>query len=560
MFRNITLTILAFVTMASAQSTFGSFVGTVRDPSGAVIAGATVRVTNKGTTAQRTATTDETGSFNVVNLDPGTYDITVESAGFQSSVHSGLVLTARQTVRVDTTLGLGLQTESITVNTIAEPVITTEVSSLAETKTGRELVDLPIAIASRASGSTSPITTLTTQTGVQTDPAGNISIAGSKPAMVSYSLDGITNSNPKMLNGATPVLAELFPSFHSIAEIRVNEVNNSADFSGVSDVTTISKGGTNTLHGGLFENLQNSVFNARNAFSATVPKLILNDFGGYLGGPVRLGKFYRGRDKTFFYATYEGLRLSKETVLVQNVPSLALREGDLSFYKTPIKDPTTGQPYTNNQIPQSQITPLAQTVLKNLFPLPNAVGPNPVTNNFVYNYPAPISSNQGDIRLDHNISSRQTIFARFSDKRRLNTIAPMGSFFLGPTITTSNDANLTVAHNLVISPAIVNEFRFGFSSDHTGVAQHYMSQDQAATFFGLAVPRPLDPGVGAPIFSITGFQNTSAGTFYDQISRASTPQIIDNFTYVTGSHSVKVGADYRRPSGYYDKVWAGFKL
>src|SRR5262245_55810117 len=561
MFRNITLSILAFAIMASAQSTFGSFVGTVRDPSGAVIGEATVRVTNRGTTAERTATTDETGSINVVNLDPGTYDITVQLAGFRSSVHSALLLTARQTVRVDTTLGLGLQTEAITVNTVAEPVITTEVSSLAETKTGRELVDLPIAIASRASGSTSPITTLTTQTGIQIDPAGNISIAGSKPAMVSDSLDGITNSNPKILNGATPVLAELLYSFHSIAEIGVNEVNNSAELSGVSDVTTISKGGTNTLHGGLFENLQNSVFNARNTFSATVPKLILNDFGGYLSGPVRMGKLYNGRNQTFFYATYEGLRLSKETVLVQNVPSLALREGDLSFYKTPIKDPTTGQPYTNNQIPQSQITPLAQTVLKNLFPLPNAVGPNPVTNNFVYNYPAPISSNQGDIRLDHNISSRQTIFARFSDKRRLNTTAPMGgSFFLGPTTTTSNDANLTVAHNLVINPAMVNEFRFGFSSDHTGVSQHYMSQEQAATFFGLAVPRPLDPGVGAPIFIITGFQNTSAGTFYDQISRASTPQIIDNFTFVTRNHSVKVGADYRHPSGYYDKVWAGFKL
>src|SRR5207249_8607668 len=128
--------------------------------------------------------------------------------------------------------------------------------------------------------------------------------------------------------------------------------------SGVSDVTTISKGGTNTLHGGLFENLQNSAFNARNTFSATVPTLRLNDFGGYLGGPVRMGKLYDGRNKTFFYVTYEGLRLPKETVLVENVPSLALRQGDLSFYRTTIKDPATGQPYPNNQIPQSQITPL----------------------------------------------------------------------------------------------------------------------------------------------------------------------------------------------------------
>src|SRR5215813_10844737 len=332
MFRNITLTILAFVTMASAQSTFGSFVGTVRDPSGAVIAGATVRVTNKGTTAQRTATTDETGSFNVVNLDPGTYDIVVQAAGFQPSKHSDLVLTARQTVRVDSTLGLGTQTEAITVNTAAEPVITTEVSSLAETKTGRELVDLPVALASRASGSTSPITTLTTQTGVQTDASGNISIAGSKPAMVSYSLDGITNSNPKMVNGTTPVLAELFPSFSSIAEIRVSEVNNSAEFSGVSDVTTISKGGTNAWHGGLFENLQNTAFNARNTFSATVPKLIMNDFGASIAGPVVLPHLYNGHNKTFFFATYEGLRLHKETVLVESVPSLALRQGNLSYY------------------------------------------------------------------------------------------------------------------------------------------------------------------------------------------------------------------------------------
>jgi len=162
-----------------------------------------------------------------------------------------------------------------------------------------------------------------------------------------------------------------------------------------------------------------------------VPKLILNDFGGSLSGPVRLGKAYDGRNKTFFFATYEGLRLPKETVLVESVPSLALRQGDLSFYKTTIKDPATGQPYTNNQIQQSQITPLAQKVLQYLFPLPNAVGPNPVTNNFVYNYPAPLRSNQEDIRLDHNISARQTIFARFSYKRRFNTWRPAGPFSSG---------------------------------------------------------------------------------------------------------------------------------
>src|SRR5215831_10029723 len=559
MFRNMTLAILMFATLAVAQSTFGSFVGTVRDPSGAVIGGASVRITNKGTSAQRTATTDETGSFNVVNLDPGTYDVVVQAAGFQSSVHSDLVLTARQTVRVDATLGLGTQTEAITVNTAAEPVITTEASTLAETKTGRELVDLPIAIASRASGSTSPITTLTTQTAVQTDATGNISIAGSKPAMVSYSLDGITNSNPKMLNGATPVLAELFPSFHSIAEIRVNEVNNSAEFSGVSDVTTISKGGTNTFHGGLFENLQNSVFNARNTFSATVPKLILNDFGGYLSGPVRMGKLYNGRNQTFFYATYEGLRLRKETVLVESVPSLALRRGDLSYYTKQI-NAGVGQPLANNQIPLSMISPVASKALANLFPLPNAVGPTPVTNNFVYNYAAPITGNQGDIRLDQNVGPHHSLFARLSYKRRLTIVAPSGSFEIGPTASPANDVNLTLAYNFVINPTVVNEFRFGLTSEHANSQINYLSQDAAADLLGLPVPRPLAIGGGAPGFNITGFQSTNGGGVGSSWSRTGTQQVTDNLTLTKGKHTLKVGGDYRHPTGFYNNVWNGFRL
>jgi hypothetical protein len=356
-----------------------------------MVASAAVEITNQGTSAKRSAATDTSGSYSVVNVEPGEYEIVIQAPGFQRAVFTGVLLTARQTVRVDAGLPVLAQTETVTV-AAAAPVITTEVSNLAETKSGRELVDLPVAIASRAAGSTSPITTLTTQTGVQTDASGNISIAGTKPAMVSYSLDGITNSNPKMVNGAAPVLAELFPSFNSIAEIRISEVNNSAEFSGVNDVTTISKSGTNGLHGGLFENLQNSAFNARNTFSRTVPKLILNDFGGYLGGPVVLPKLYNGRNKTFFFATYEGLRLPKETVLTESVPSLALRQGDLSYYLPKvIKDPS-GVPYTNNQIPASQITPLAQKVLQNLFPFPNTTGPNPVTNNFVYNFPAPLTT------------------------------------------------------------------------------------------------------------------------------------------------------------------------
>jgi hypothetical protein len=107
-------------------------------------------------------------------------------------------------------------------------------------------------------------------------------------------------------------------------------VNNSAEYGGISDVTTISKGGTNQYHGSLFENHQNSAFAARNTFSPTVPKLIMNDFGASLGGPISIPWLYNGKDKTFFFMDYEGLRLPFQQVLVENVPSVPLRNGDLS--------------------------------------------------------------------------------------------------------------------------------------------------------------------------------------------------------------------------------------
>src|SRR6185295_7219993 len=284
------------------------------------------------------------------------------------------------------------QAETVNVTAEAAPVINTEVSNIAETKTGQELVDLPIAITARSTGSTSALSTLTSQPGVQTDASGNISVVGTKPAMLSTSIDGISSVGPR----TSAPLAELFPSNDSIAEIRVSEVNNSAEFGGISDITTISKSGTNSYHGGLFENLQNTVLNARNPFSTTRPKTIMNNFGVFVGGPVSIPGVYKGTGKTFFFLAAEALRLPKEQVVTYSVPSLALRNGDLSAYSSSIKDPNTGLPFPGNQIPSSRITPLSKNVLQYLYPLPNTGAANAIANNYVQNYPTPISSDQGD--------------------------------------------------------------------------------------------------------------------------------------------------------------------
>ena len=347
-------------TVLFAQSTFGSFVGTVRDPSGAAVAACKITVLNTATSATRTALTESNGDYNVVNLEPGPYEISMETPGFQRELFKNLELDARQTIRVNGKLIVATQSNTVSVEAVSEAPINTEGSSIAESKLGRELNDLPVAIASRAQGSTSAFTTLTTQPGVEIDNSGNLSVAGSKPSMLSVTIDGISSMSPR---NSSPI-AELFPSFDTIAEIRVSEINNSAEYGGVSDITTISKSGTNAFHGGVYENNQNTDFNARNTFSATVPKLDLNDFGGFIGGPVWIPKLYKGKDRTFFFASYEGLRLPSQQVLVESVPSLALRNGDLSAYSTPVLDPATGAPFPGNQIPASRITPLAAAAFK----------------------------------------------------------------------------------------------------------------------------------------------------------------------------------------------------
>jgi len=546
--------ILLFAVSGWAQTTFGSFLGAVRDPSGAVIANATVSLTNRGTSAKRSAATDQSGSYVFVNVEPGTYDLAVEAPGFQRSNFPSLILTARQTVRVDAALVLGTQAETVTVQEAAA-AISTDVSNLAETKTGRELVDLPVAISSRGSGSTSPISTLTTQPGVLTDNSGNLSVAGAKPSMLSVSLDGISTMSPRDFG----VIPELFPSFSGIAEIRVSAVNNPAEFGGASDITTISRGGTNQFHGGLFENNQAAAYDAKSPFATTRPQLVMNDFGAYLGGPVSIPHLYNGHDKTFLFATYEGLRLPAQTTLVESVPTLALRSGDLSAYHAgSILDPlASGAPFAGNQIPISRIASLSQNALQYLFPTPNYGAPNAIANNYEVNSPTPVTSNQGDIRLDQNISPRQTAFARFTYKRRLVDAAPTGTPLAGPSIQPENDYALTVAYNFIINSRLVNELRGGLtgysSSNSFGiVASTIQSQ------LGLRLPGQVPAGNEIPDFNITGFQATDDGE--SSVSRTRTVQLIDNLTYTHGRHDIKVGGDIRYLSGFYNNNWGNNRM
>lgn len=545
----VLLVALVFVSQAFAQSTFGTLLGTVKDPSGAVVTGCIVTATNTGTSTQRSTVTDKDGGYILVNLEPGTYQIVMQAAGFQPTTVKAVELTARETLRNDGNLSVAGQVQSVSVDAETE-VITTEVSNLAEVKTGRELNDLPVAIASRGLGSTSPITSLTTQAGVQTDSAGNLSVAGSKPSMLSVSIDGISTMSPR---NEAPI-AELFPSFGGISEIRVSEVNNGAEYGGISDITTISKSGTNAIHGGLFENIQNSYLDARNPFSSAVTLVKMNNFGGYVGGPVIIPHVYHGKDKTFFFFDYEALRLPRQQFISQSVPSLALRAGDLSVYSPTVIKDGNGGVFSNNKIPDSMIAPAARAALTYLFPLPNVGAPNAIVNNYAVNFATPISSNQEDLRFDQNITQRQTMFIRATYKNRDVTNAPAstGTVLAGGLRQPEEDYAFTMAYNFVLRPTMVNELRIGVSAT-TVQTSDSADAPTITKQIGITLPQPPIGNI-TPNFAITGFQPTTSTA--SNINIGKTQQLIDNFTWTRGSHTLKFGGDIRKFGAYLSHGFA----
>jgi hypothetical protein len=554
------LTIYFWSSPAVAQSTYGSILGTVTDQKGEVIPSAKVTLNDRGKSTERTGVSNQSGDYGFTNVGPGLYDLTVEMSGFQTAHIENISLQASETKRVDASLVVGSAMQSVLVQGTEGAVLNTDVSSIAQTKTGQELIDLPVAIASRAQGSTSPMSTLTTQPGVQTDTNGNLSVMGSTPKMFEMTIDGISTIGA--FNSAP--ISELFPSFNAIEEIRVNEVNAGAEYGGVANISTVSKSGTNSFHGAGFENWQNQSLNATNPFGLTKPALNLNDYGAYIGGPVLIPRLYNGHDKTFFFGAYEGLNLPKEQTVVESMPTQALRSGDLSAYSTPIYNPYTGNPYPGNMIPQSQISSLALGALKYLFPLPNTGGTGAIANNYAINFSTPITSKQEDARIDQVISSKQTFFIRGNFKSRSVAEAPISAngYNASPSVgafsVPEQDFGATAAHNYIFTPNLLNEVRVGLSGNRTwvtfGLSAAQIASDLGLS--GLSVPQ----GNAVPDFEISGFQGTGGSNSSSTAGANRTIQVIDNVSWTKGNHTLKFGGDYRRMSGLATNVYAGLRL
>ena len=280
------------VGVASAQSTFGTILGTVTDATGAVISNATIKIINTDENTSRTLTTDGSGNYDAVDLKEGHYSVEVSNTGFKTTRVDGLELGARVELRVNATLVVGEITQQVEVKGDSVGVITTETETVSSAYNNLEITSLPTNY--RASGNgNSPYYLLEILPGMQTDQSGNLSIQGGLQSQSQFSVDGISITD---VTGNKP-LHNAFPSAEDISEMKVQGVGSPAEFEQPGDVTTTTKGGTNDLHGSGFWYTQNAALNATPYGAVTKPSQVANDFGGSLGGPVVIPHLYDGQEQ-----------------------------------------------------------------------------------------------------------------------------------------------------------------------------------------------------------------------------------------------------------------------
>lgn len=535
---------------SSAQSTFGSIVGVVRDPTQSVVPGATVTLRSLDDNSARPATVGGDGAFEFVNLKPGRYSLTAQAAGFADFQVSSAQLDARQTLRIDVALTLKGGAEVIEVQAEAA-AINTENGTIGNTVTNQNLSQLPLN--SRAV-STSPLAGLALSASVVQDSQGNIAVGGATSAQVGFSVDGISTANVRQ-NGA---LKDAYPSSEGISEAKITAFNNNAEFAQVGDVTFTTKSGTNQWHGSAFEYFQNSALDATiYNFPSKAPKTF-NTFGGSFAGPVVLPKLGALKDRTFLFVDYEGNRKATSAPELLLVPTAAERSGNLSALVSggmPLMNPFTGTPFPNNTIPtcggaKGCLNPVATAVLQ-YYPIPNV---NLNVLNPSYNYqtlvPIPSSTNGWDLRLDQNITSTQQVYARYSWKDLLASEGASGQLanqFLPNVMTHDQNRSLLISYNYSIRPNLLNEFRFGFT--------HFMENDtfpiqgsNAISELGLqGINISSHPtGDAFPTFNFSDGTFSSIGQDRVGTTLSNTNEITDNLTYILRKHTFRFGVDARR--------------
>jgi hypothetical protein len=539
--------------LTKGQVVTGTIQGTVTDPSAAVIAGAKVSVINPETGFRREQVTREDGSYTFTQLPTGSYEVHAESKGFQRVIRQGLSIAADQRVLADITLPPGAITESVTV-TEAAPLVNQTSTEQGAVLQQKNVVDLPLNGRNFANLAYLAPGVQTGRVGEQAAGGGpngwrsNIAFNanGMRATTNSFLLDGVDNNELSL-----DFTISLLPVVDAIQEFKIQTNNFSAEFGralgGIISVATRS--GSNRLHGGAYEFLRNSALDARNYFATSGPKppFRQHQFGGSLGGPII-------RNRTFFFADYQGLRMTQAQNFLVTVPSEAMKRGDFSGLATiydPLSPRSSPTAFTGNRIPEDRIDRAAR-ILTRYFPSPNI---NRAANNFENNPNIRRQDDQFDVRIDQQINDRNNFFVRYSfqETSRLNPSAlytadnPFGGTAAAGQF--SGDAgiraqNVALNYNLLVTPALINEFRFGFNR---------FSIENLPLGFGVDPDMFGIPGLNIntaaqtmPLISVAGFAGLGTASVLPSISASNNFQYLDTVSINRGRHSIRTGASFIR--------------
>jgi len=522
---------------ASAQAS-GQINGAVTDASGGVLPGVTVEAINAGTGAVRTAVTGSDGLYTIPLLPPGNYTVKASLQGFRTSQREGVRVTVSETARVAFQLEVGQLSETITVSAEATLVETSNATH-GIVIDERKVVDLPLngrnftQLGTLIPGVVAPPGSLGGQNGDATpggfgNATGGFNVNGMRNQSNNFLMDGATN-NDTFNTGFV-----LRPPPDAIEEFKILTHAFSAEYgrNAGSVVNVVTKSGSNTLAGSVWEFNRDNALQARNYFAPQTqpkPELKQNQFGGAIGGPIM-------RNKLFGFGYYEGYR--NDSGITQNIVVLseAQRRGDFSGGAA-IRDPLTGQPFPGNVIPANRISPAAMQLLNEFVPLPNSPG-----NRYIVSPTVTDVRDQYGVRLDYHLGARQTLLGRYmrseTDRATPRVVTPVDQ----RALATLQDG--LVSHNFVISSNVINQARFSVNRISANPA---VTSGLSPRAYGinLANTNPLAPGL--PSINVQGFFGTLGDPQQPFVKRINHVwQAANDLTWIAGRHSLKFGADVRR--------------
>lgn len=522
---------------AFAQTPLGIVTGLAIDPSGAAIPNASVRLTSEGTGVRRSASTNSTGVYSFPDLPPGMYRMGADAAGFRPLETRVFAVEAFRTVRQDLRLELAGASTEVVVTDAASSVIQVDTPSVASGLLTRQIIDLPTNLRSISknsgdSGLISAIMPLTVPGVVQVGNGAKWLTPGAGASSTKVKVDGIETTFGNF--GSPDNVSQ--PSVEAVQEFTASIMTTRAEFGGMGTVTTATKSGANEFHGGVFWYLRNSATDARNFFAVAKPYQNLHTYGGTVGGPIK-------KDKTFFFADFDGARGTAAVLFNASVPTLAMRQGD--FGTAALRNPFTGaNPFSGSTILPQFISPQALQVQNLFFPLPNFGPPTQTAGNYRAFANGPEVHRTEEIRLDHNFSASHMAFLRYENRKDNYQIpgarSPLPLAAFGPSDNTRRVNFWTLGDVLTIRPNIVNEFRAGVV---------ILVSDSTANFTGQGLLQQIGiqglpdrgPIHNLPIFSIAGLSADTVNLL-NPVNDGHA-QLADNLSWVHGRHSMKFGLE-----------------